>query len=144
MILKNWRLIQLQTAMVRLREGKRRIKQSTNGKTSLLVKKRPCRTPSLFDEDFQEFVKKCSSYSVGPMLSLKPLRGWQLRFGLSPVRAHSQKFRFCDDVVSHTPYFKMAANELFFFLHVDQPPLPHFYFKILLCFIQADEAQRAN
>ena len=46
--------------------------------------------------------------------------------------------------VSYTPYSKMAANKLFFCLHVYQPSLPHFHFKILLCFLHADEASRAN
>ena len=44
----------------------------------------------------------------------------------------------------YTPYSKMAANKLFFCLHVYQPSLPHFHFKILLCFLHADEASRAN
>ena len=44
----------------------------------------------------------------------------------------------------HTPYAKMAATKLFFCLHVYEPSLPHFHFKILLCFLHADEASRAN
>ena len=44
----------------------------------------------------------------------------------------------------NTPYSKMAANKLFFCLHVHQPSLPHFHFKILLCLRHADEAKRAN
>ena len=51
------------------------------------------------------------------------------------------EFKF---VTYHTPYSKMAANELFFCLHVYEPSLPHFYFKILLFFIHVDEAKRAN
>ena len=46
--------------------------------------------------------------------------------------------------ILHTPYSKMAANKLFFCLHVYWPSLPHFHFKILLCFLHADEASRAN
>ena len=45
---------------------------------------------------------------------------------------------------SHTPYSEMAANKLFFCLHVYLPSLHHFHFKILLVFIHADEAKRAN
>ena len=44
----------------------------------------------------------------------------------------------------HTPYSKMAANKLFFCLHVHKPSLPHFHFKILLFFIHVGEAKRAN
>ena len=40
----------------------------------------------------------------------------------------------------YTPYSKMAANKLFFCSHVDSPFLPHFHFKIPLCFIHGDEA----
>ena len=45
---------------------------------------------------------------------------------------------------SYTPYSKMAANKSFFCLHVYSPSLPLFHFKILLCFLHADEASRAN
>ena len=38
----------------------------------------------------------------------------------------------------------MAVNKLFFCLHVYQPSLPHFHFKIFLYFIHDDEAKRAN
>ena len=38
----------------------------------------------------------------------------------------------------------MAVNKLFFSLHVYEPSLPHFHFKILLCFLHADAASRAN
>ena len=44
----------------------------------------------------------------------------------------------------YTPYSKMAASKLFFCLHVYWPSLPHFHFKILLSFLHADEASRAN
>lgn len=45
--------------------------------------------------------------------------------------------------VYNTPYSKMAANLLLFCLHVNQPSLPHFHFKILLHFVHFDEANRA-
>ena len=38
----------------------------------------------------------------------------------------------------------MAVNKLFFVLHVYEPSLPHFHFKILLCFLHADKASTAN
>jgi len=38
----------------------------------------------------------------------------------------------------------MAANLLFFCLHVNQPSLPNFHFKILLYFVHVDKAKRAN
>ena len=47
-------------------------------------------------------------------------------------------------LVGDTPYFNMAANKLFFCLHVNYPSSPHFHFKILLFFIHVDEAKRAN
>ena len=44
----------------------------------------------------------------------------------------------------NAPYSKMAANKLFFCLHVNYPSSPHFHFKILLFFIHVGEAKRAN
>ena len=38
----------------------------------------------------------------------------------------------------------MATNLLFFCLHVNQPSLPYFHFKILLYFVHVDKAKRAN
>ena len=38
----------------------------------------------------------------------------------------------------------MAANLLFFDMHVNSPSLPHFRLKIPLYFAQADEAKTAN
>ena len=38
----------------------------------------------------------------------------------------------------------MAANKLFFCLHVNYPSSPHFHFKILLFFKHVDEAKRAD
>ena len=38
----------------------------------------------------------------------------------------------------------MAANLLFFYMHVNYSSLPHFRLKILWYFAHADEAKRAN
>ena len=54
------------------------------------------------------------------------------------VHMHSPKTKF----QRNTPHSKMAANKLFFCLHVNYPASPHF--KILLFFIHVDEAKRAN
>mgnify|MGYP000300204065 CR=1 FL=1 len=65
----------------------------------------------------------------------------------SPTQENASKLQILVRVgfeLRNTPYFKMAANKLFFCLHVHGPSLPHFHFKILLFFIHVGEAMRAN
>ena len=65
----------------------------------------------------------------------------------SPTPENASKLQILVRVgfeLRNTPYSKMAANKLFFCLHVHKPSLPHFHFKILLFFIHVGEAKRAN
>ena len=57
----------------------------------------------------------------------------------SPCADESAAFAIC-----YTPYSEMAANKLFFCLHVNYPSSHHFHFKILLFCIHVVEAKRAN
>ena len=54
----------------------------------------------------------------------------QTHLNLIPSAFQDTSFLLCTYIL-----FQMAANKLFFCLHVNYPSLPHFHFKILLCFI---------
>ena len=64
--------------------------------------------------------------------------------GLGASFATFKPTAICQVKQINRPYSKMAANKLFFCLHVNQPSSPHFHFKILLFSIHVDEAKRAN